>query len=69
MSRKGDCYDNCVMENFFSRLEEEMLNNDSFATTGELRTTIDECMQWHNTERMQERLAGPPKKTNTENTP
>ena len=24
MSRKGDCYDNCIMETFFGRLKNEM---------------------------------------------
>ncbi|MDY5588590.1 MAG: IS3 family transposase [Arcanobacterium sp.] len=58
MSRKGNCYDNSVMENFFSHLKEEMFNNDSFASISELRAAIDEYIQWYNTERMQERLGG-----------
>ena len=58
MSRKGNCYDNSVMENFFSHLKEEMFNNDSFVSISELRAAIDEYIQWYNTERMQQRLGG-----------
>ena len=58
MSRKGNCYDNSVMENFFSHLKEEMFNNDSFTSINELRIAVNQYIHWYNTERMQQRLGG-----------
>ena len=52
MSRKGNCLDNSVMENFFGHLKEEMFHRQEFtdieAFTTELRTYI----RWYNCERI-----------------
>ena len=32
MSRKGNCYDNCVIESFFGLLKTEFFHNQSFAS-------------------------------------
>lgn len=58
MSRKGNCDDNSVMENFFSHLKEKMFNNDSFTSINELRIAVNQYIHWYNTERMQQRLGG-----------
>ena len=58
MSRKGNCYDNAVMENFFGHLKAEMYHGEHFATVEDFTRTVDEYIQWYNTERIQERLEG-----------
>lgn len=58
MSRKGNCYDNSVMENFFGHLKAEMFHGEQFGSVEELVAEIDDYMRWYNTERVQERLKG-----------
>ena len=58
MSRKGNCYDNAVMENFFGHMKAEMYHGEYFETVNELLVEIDEYIGWYNTERVQERLKG-----------
>jgi len=40
MSRKGDCWDNAVMESFFATLKSELIYQESFATKDEARLKI-----------------------------
>ena len=40
MSRKGNCYDNAVMEAFWSSLKNELVHRRRFATRAEARTAI-----------------------------
>ena len=58
MSRKGNCLDNCVMENFFGKLKNEMFygHEYEFTTIDELRNAIKEYIDYYNTERIQTRL-------------
>ena len=58
MSRKANCYDNAVMENFFGHLKTEMYHGEVFDTVAEFNQAIDEYIQWYNTERIQQRLKG-----------
>ncbi|MHD0083391.1 transposase, partial [Corynebacterium diphtheriae] len=58
MSRKGNCYDNAVMENFFGHLKSEMYYGASFTSVDELCQAIDEYILWYNTTRLQERFKG-----------
>ncbi|WP_460502264.1 IS3 family transposase [Corynebacterium aquatimens] len=58
MSRKANCYDNAVMENFFGHLKAEMYHGEVFDTVAEFNQAIDEYIQWYNTERIQQRLKG-----------
>jgi len=44
MSRKGNCFDNAVVENFFGHLKAEMYHGD--------------YIDWYNTQRVQEQLEG-----------
>ncbi len=57
MSRKGNCYDNSVMETFFGRLKNEMYygfeqNYDSFEA---FSNAIEEYINYYNNERIQEK--------------
>lgn len=58
MSRKGNCWDNAVAENFFGQLKSEMFYLDSFATVKDLQAAIDEYVHWYNYERSSSRLGG-----------
>lgn len=58
MSRKGNCYDNAVMENFFGHLKAEMFHGEFFASIEELSVAIDDYIFWYNTQRLQARIKG-----------
>ena len=58
MSRKGNCYDNAVIENFFSHLKTEMYHGETFSNIKEFTNAIDEYINWYNNQRLQERLKG-----------
>lgn len=40
LGRRGDCYDNAVMESFFSTLKSELVNREEFETEQEARRRI-----------------------------
>jgi len=40
MSRKGNCWDNAVMESFFHSLKVEQVNHDDYKTRSEARSAI-----------------------------
>jgi len=42
MSRKGDCYDNALMESFFGTLKEECVEQQSYHTRSEARNSVFE---------------------------
>ncbi|MCH3966872.1 MAG: IS3 family transposase [Bacilli bacterium] len=58
MSRKGNCHDNSVMENFFGRLKTEMFygHEYEFGSFDELKKAIDGYILWWNTKRIQRKL-------------
>jgi putative transposase len=58
MSRKGNCYDNAVMENFFGHLKEEMFHRVRFISTDALETALNEYIRWYNTDRISTKLEG-----------
>jgi putative transposase len=58
MSRKGNCYDNAVMENFFGHLKEELFHRVRFLNTEALATAIEEYIHWYNTKRISTKLKG-----------
>lgn len=58
MSRKGNCYDNAVMENFFGHLKAEMYHGEHFASVEEFRRVVDDYIFWYNEGRVQERFKG-----------
>jgi transposase InsO family protein len=52
MSRKGDCYDNAVVESFFATLKTELVEDATWATREVARTAIFEYIEaWYNRER------------------
>jgi len=51
-SRKGNCMDNSLMENFFSIMKNEMYYNNTFKTKNELKQAIEEYITYYNTERI-----------------
>ena len=60
MSRKGNYLDNCVMENFFGKLKNEMFYGYEyeFESIEELKQTIDEYIYYYNNEKIQVKLKG-----------
>lgn len=58
MSRKANCYDNAVMENFFGHLKEELFHRVRFISTDALTAALHEYIRWYNTERISTKLEG-----------
>ncbi|SKA59931.1 Integrase core domain-containing protein, partial [Succinivibrio dextrinosolvens DSM 3072] len=60
MSRKGNCLDNCVMENFFGKMKNEMFygHEYDFKSLDELRKAMEEYIEYYNTKRIQVKLKG-----------
>ena len=58
MSRKGNCLDNSVMENFFGRLKVEMYYGEKFQTVDEFVHCLEEYIQYWNNERISLTLNG-----------
>lgn len=53
MSRRGNCWDNAPMENFFGHLKEEYLRQFKTPTLAEAQLLIDEYIHFYNYERIQ----------------
>ena len=58
MSRKGNCLDNAVMENFFGHLKEECFHHTRFTGIDAFVAALHEYIPWYNTERISTRLKG-----------
>ena len=58
MSRKANCYDNAVMENFFGHLKEELFHRVRFLSTDALATALHEYLRWYNNDRISTKLKG-----------
>ena len=58
MSRKGNCYDNAVMENYFGHLKEELFHHVRFLSTEALAMALHEYIHWYNNERISTKLKG-----------
>jgi len=60
MSRKGNCLDNCVMENFFGKMKNEMFygHEYEFETLEQLKEEMEEYIKYYNEERIKEKLKG-----------
>ena len=58
MSRKGNCHDNAIIENFFERLEVKMFYGEEkmFRYYEDFRKVLEEYMLWYNHERVKENL-------------
>jgi len=53
MSRRGNCWDNAPMENFFGHLKEEYLRQFKKPTFHQMKQLIDEYIYFYNDERLQ----------------
>lgn len=55
MSRKGNCYDNCIMETFFGRLKTEMFygHEKEFESFEKFTKAINEYIDYYNNNRIQ----------------
>jgi transposase InsO family protein len=58
MSRKGNCYDNAVAENFFSILKCEMFYRKKYISIEELKTDIIEYIDYYNNKRIKTKFKG-----------
>ena len=60
MSRKGNCYDNSVMENFFGHLKSELLYLQDFESMEHFKSELIEYIDYYNNRRIKARLKGLP---------
>lgn len=52
MGSKGDCYDNAMIESFWSRMQVELLDRQRWRTRAELANAIFEYLEiFHNRQR------------------
>lgn len=58
MSRKGNCYDNCVMENFFGLLKTEFFHNQTFTSIEDFQLQLSEYIDYYNNRRIKVKLKG-----------
>ncbi|MEO0061219.1 MAG: hypothetical protein RL343_837 [Actinomycetota bacterium] len=58
MSRKGNCLDNAVAENFFGHFKEEFLRQQSFTSLEQFKTQLDQYIHWFNNDRIRLKLKG-----------
>lgn len=58
MSRKGNCYDNAVMENFFGVLKTEFFYLNKFDSVEALQTGLSEYIRYYNNDRIKLKLNG-----------
>ena len=56
MSRKGNCYDNACIENFFGYLKTELIYQNSYSCKEELIKSIDDYIYWYDNHRFQAKL-------------
>lgn len=56
MPRKGNCYDNSVMENFFGLLKQEIYYGTVYYSYEELKVTIEKYIKYYNEQRIKEKL-------------
>ena len=56
MSRKGNCYDNSVMENFFGIMKQEMYYGALYYSYEELKDAIDKYITYYNERRIKQKL-------------
>ena len=56
MSRKGNCYDNCIIETFFARMKNEMFYGleKEYSTFKEFQTAVKDYIDYYNNKRIQE---------------
>ena len=58
MSRKGNCLDNAVMENFFGLLKTELLYLQDFDSINQFRVELEDYLDYYNNRRIKLKLNG-----------
>jgi transposase InsO family protein len=58
MSRKGNCYDNSVMENFLGILKTEFYYNKDFSSIEQFSRELSEYIDYYNNHRIKVKLKG-----------
>lgn len=58
MSRKGNCLDNAIMENFFGLLKSELLYLRDFDSFEEFRAELETYIEYYNNQRIKSKLKG-----------
>lgn len=58
MSRKGNCYDNSVMENFFGILKTEFYYRRKFSSIDQFTKELSEYIEYYNNRRIKVKLKG-----------
>ena len=57
MSRKGNCYDNSIMENFFGIMKQEMYYGCVYYNYEELKNAIENYVDYYNHQRIKQKLS------------
>ena len=60
MSRKGNCLDNAVMENFFGLLKTELFYLQEFESMNHFKQELIEYLDYYNNRRIKAKLKGLP---------
>ena len=58
MSRKGNCYDNAVIENFFGMVKTEFFEHQNFKSVEEFRSKLISYLDYYNNDRIKVKLNG-----------
>ena len=58
MSRKGNCLDNAVMENWFGMMKIEFFYQKKFDDVGSFKTELKEYIHYYNHDRIKQKLKG-----------
>lgn len=58
MSRKGNCYDNSVMESFFGLLKSEFYHNQKFSSVEHFTRELSDYIDYYNNRRIKVKLNG-----------
>jgi transposase InsO family protein len=58
MSRKGNCLDNSMMENFFGIMKSELLYAEKFESSYAFVKALEEYIEYYNNKRIKNRLKG-----------
>jgi putative transposase len=58
MSRKGNCYDNAVIESFFGTLKSEFLYLQEFESIEHFKVELDQYINYYNYKRIKKKLKG-----------
>lgn len=58
MSRKGNCFDNAVIENYFGILKSEFFYRETFEDVEDFKNKLSEYIEYYNNERISTKLKG-----------